>query len=257
MNKFKILITKILRKTGLIYDEISVRLFMSDEVVKSCENTVRYGPFKGLKFTEKAWWGQVDRGAQCLGLYEKEILTWLEENGPFDTFIDVGCADGYYLCGMLKSGLAKKAFGFDISEKAKQASRLLARKNELTEIELGGLCSPEVLRKIIVGKELNKKGILLLMDIEGFEFEFFGDSYSYFLGVTLIIECHLKSLDEIEQFEKLKTQFGKTHSVSIIHNSGRSPYDYTELQAYHDNYKWIFCSEGRPFPTPWLIATPL
>lgn len=254
MNKFRIITTKILRKIGFIYDEISVRLFMSREVVKRCDNTVRYGPFKDLKFTEKAWWGQVDRGAQCLGIYEKEILTWLEENGPFDTFIDVGCADGYYLCGMIKSGLAKKAFGFDISDKAKEASRLLAANNDLSGIEIGGLCSPEILRNII--DDINQNRILILMDIEGFEFEFFGESHKDFTDSIFIIECHLKSGYEIEQFENLKTEFSKTHSVNIIHNSGRSPYDYIELQSYHDNYKWIFCSEGRPWPTPWLIATP-
>ena len=50
--------------------------------------------------------GAVRLRSQCLGLYEKEILEFIEniEDGQFTNFIDIGAADGYYAVGILSTG---------------------------------------------------------------------------------------------------------------------------------------------------------
>ena len=50
---------------------------VSLEVYELCKGVVRYGPFKGMAISSAPWWGQLDLGSQCLGLYEKEILDYL------------------------------------------------------------------------------------------------------------------------------------------------------------------------------------
>jgi hypothetical protein len=78
---------------------------ISIEVFDLLGGEVRYGPFKGLKLDKETWWGKLDLGSQCLGLYEKELLQQIEAitENKYQTFIDIGAADGYYAIGMLKS----------------------------------------------------------------------------------------------------------------------------------------------------------
>ena len=43
------------------------------------DGVVRYGPFKGFKFSEESWWGN-DRASMLLGLYELEVLHHLKNS---------------------------------------------------------------------------------------------------------------------------------------------------------------------------------
>ena len=80
---------------------------ISLETYDACNGEVKYGPFQGLSLNSKTGWGKSDLGAQCLGLYEKEILDDIgsQEKGKYQTFIDIGAADGYYAVGMLLAGI--------------------------------------------------------------------------------------------------------------------------------------------------------
>ena len=59
---------------------------VSLETYDLCKGKVLHGPFKGLQLYRDVWWGKSDLGAQCLGVYEKEILDLISTQEPFDTF---------------------------------------------------------------------------------------------------------------------------------------------------------------------------
>lgn len=176
----------------------------------------------------------------------------------FKLFVDVGCADGYYLGGMLKSGKAERAFGFDISQDALQASKLLLATNLVEDrAEFDAYCDARILNDVLVSNDFKRGQSLVLIDIEGHEWDFFDEWYESFNNSYFIIECHLETANDLEKMNALINLFQKFHKVEILRNIGRSPYQYEELNMFKDDYKWIFCSEGRQFETPWLVASPI
>ena len=94
---------------------------VSLETYDLCEGKVTQGLFKGLQLNRDAPWGKNDLGSQTLGLYEIEILDYISAQVPFDTFLDIGAADGYYAVGLLHSKMTKKAICFEISEEGRRA----------------------------------------------------------------------------------------------------------------------------------------
>ena len=60
---------------------------ISLETYDACGGVVKYGPFQGLRLNRETWWGKSDLGAQCLGLYEKEILDEIgrQQKGKYQT----------------------------------------------------------------------------------------------------------------------------------------------------------------------------
>ena len=53
-----------------------------------------------------------------MGLYEKEVLDFLDSapSGYYDSFLDIGAADGYYGVGMLVGGVVKQSTCFEIAK---------------------------------------------------------------------------------------------------------------------------------------------
>ena len=100
-----------------------------------CDGVVRYGLFEGLKLNRETWWGKSDLGSQCLGFYEKEILNLIARRGPYEIFLDIGAADGYYAVGMLQSRMAKKVICFETSKEG----QLAIQKNWITNNSVGEL----------------------------------------------------------------------------------------------------------------------
>ena len=94
---------------------------VSLETYDLCEGKVLWGLFSGLQLNRDTWWGKSDLGAQCLGLYEKEVLDVIAAKGPYDTFLDLGAADGYYAVGLLHAKMIKKAICFEISQEGQRA----------------------------------------------------------------------------------------------------------------------------------------
>ena len=94
---------------------------VSLETYDLCEGKVLWGLFSGLQLNRDTWWGKSDLGAQCLGLYEKEVLDVIAAKGPYDAFLDLGAADGYYAVGLLHAKMTKKAICFEISQEGQRA----------------------------------------------------------------------------------------------------------------------------------------
>ena len=73
------------------------RKLILDYVVQSCNSTVLYGPFRGMKVLRKSCWGDGDLGAKLLGLYENELFDKLNILSSNDDLIQKISNSGYNL----------------------------------------------------------------------------------------------------------------------------------------------------------------
>jgi hypothetical protein len=144
---------------------------ISLETYDACNGVVKYGPFKGLSLNRETWWGKSDLGAQCLGLYEKEILDAIgtQERGRYHTFIDIGAADGYYAVGMLLAGIVDNVISFEVSEAGRTAiGENWSNNGNPGAMTIYGEANHDSLKAI---PNHTFHDALILIDIEGYEFE--------------------------------------------------------------------------------------
>ena len=206
---------------------------------------VQYGPFKGMKLNRNTWWGRSDLGSQCLGLYEKEILNHLEKVKPYNTFIDIGAADGYYAIGMLHAGLAKKSICYEISKDGQAA----INENWTTNKNIGALEiygeANETSLNYLSSDDL--KDSLVLIDIEGFEFNLLQkDVIPLFKNSELIIEIHNWVDNFADKYTELLLNLSKLFHVGKINHIDRKTSHIDELRSYTDDNRLLLTSERRP-----------
>jgi hypothetical protein len=250
----------ILKKIGIksSYDTISDRrVELSKQLDKIFNSTVRYGTFKGLKFSKTSWWGINDRGSVLLGLYEKELLQSLQ-NIPkkYNTFIDLGAADGYYGIGVLVSNLFKKSICYEISEKGREVIRDNAvLNNVLDRVEIRSIAKNNFYSEIDTNIISNA---VLFVDIEGAEFELFDtNTFAAFSKSIVFIELHdWFFVDGSEKLQKIKYDSILTHTITEITMKDRDISIFPELKEFHDSDRWLICSEGRSRLMTWLRFDP-
>lgn len=237
---------------------VTQRLKISQSICNYHQSTVAYGPFKGLRFPQSTHWGSLSRGAMTLGIYEKEVLDKVTELAASDKiFIDLGAADGYYAIGVLVNGLYKKTYCYEIEEKGQSVIRENAKINNVQDrITVQGKAEPDFY-KSIPPEEL--KNSVVLVDIEGAEFDLFDESV--FAGLKdshIIIELHEWLCEDGDRkLEQLLDAAQKTHSLSVITMGNRNLADFPELRLLDDSSRWLICSEGRGRLMQWLVLEPL
>jgi hypothetical protein len=232
--------------------------FLSNKLDHTLESTVKYGPFAGLKFSKNSSWGLVDRAAMLLGLYEKEVLEEINLSaGRYHTFIDLGAADGYYGVGVLASNMFVKSYCFEISAEGQNAIISNAELNNVSDrIVVNGIADNEFYRHF-TPEELSS--CLILVDIEGAEFEMFDDvTFRAFSRATIIIEVHDFLLANGEEMlKRLKDAGRSTHNIKEIVTGARDLSRLPELLKYSDYDRWLICSERRRQLPTWLRFDPI
>lgn len=228
---------------------------ISKSVSNFFKNTVAYGPFKGLILGDDPHWGESDKGAMILGLYEQEVLNLLPQLSR-KNFIDLGAADGYYGIGTLVSGIFEKSFCYEITEKGRETIRQNASLNHVLE------------RCVIRGKAENGffrdfsqeeiDNSILFVDIEGSEFDLFDQETFYaFRNSTIIIELHEWFYpDGKQKLENLKNLSILTHEFTEIQMKSRDLSKFPEIQKFNDTDRWLLCSEGRGRLMTWIVFKP-
>ena len=231
---------------------------ISLETYDACNGVVKYGPFQGLRLNRKTWWGQSDLGAQCLGLYEKEILDEIDrqQKGKHQTFIDIGAADGYYAVGMLSAGIVDHVISFEISEAGRAAiTENWANNGNPGAITLHGEANHASL-KLIPSHVLNNA--LVLIDIEGHEFELLTTEVIQQLQFSeVIIEIH-NWIDDFEtRYAQLLRDLAKYFNIEKLAPVERNTASFSELRSYTDDNRLLLVSERRPCLMRFLKLTPL
>ena len=231
---------------------------ISLETYDACNGVVKYGPFQGLRLNRKTWWGKSDLGAQCLGLYEKEILDEIggQRKGKYQTFIDIGAADGYYAVGMLLAGIVDNVISFEISEVGREAiNENWVNNGNPGAITLYGEANHASLK--VIPKHIFDNA-LVLIDIEGYEFELLTkDVIKQLQFSEVIIEIH-NWIDDFEtRYAQLLWDLSEYFNIEKIAPVERDTTSYSELRSYTDDNRLLLISERRPCLMRFLKLTPL
>jgi hypothetical protein len=235
------------------------RKFLSNKLLEEFNGVIRYGLFTGLKFSSDNSWGVGERASMLLGLYEKEILTSLQNiPSKYKTFIDLGAADGYYGIGALVNGMFEKSYCYEMNV----AGQKIIKKNA----ELNNVASKVVIRgfadkyfyKDLKNDEIDQS--VLLVDIEGAEFNLFDKNlFKKFSKSIIYIELHpwIFKNDGQEELHKLENDAREYFTIEKITTTSRDLSKFEELKKWSDTDRWLICSEGRRELMNWWRLDPL
>lgn len=230
---------------------------ISLEVYDLLHGQVKYGPFNGLRLDRNTWWGKLDLGSQCLGLYEKEILNLIDAIAPgqYSTFIDIGAADGYYAIGMLVSGKIGKTICFEQTEQGRDVIAANWNKNgSAGALTILGAANQQSLASLT---PQDLRNALVLIDIEGFEFELLTAEVLELLQTsTLVIEVHHWVEDFLAKYQRLLTQASRFFTIEAIERVERETSNLAELRDFTDDNRLLLTSERRPGLMRFLQFTP-
>ena len=230
---------------------------MSLEVFDILDGNVKYGPFKGLRLDRNTWWGKLDLGSQCLGLYEKEILNLIESTpaGHYSTFIDIGAADGYYAIGMLVSAKINKTICFELTEKGRAVIAENWKNNHSPgELTILGAANAESFATL---KADDLSNAFVLVDVEGAEFDLLTDDVLHQLkACTIVIEIHHWIDNFLDQYNAFLRNASRYFELETIARVERETSNLPELRDFTDDSRLLLTSERRPGMMRFLKLTP-
>lgn len=233
------------------------RVATSKYWAKEFANTVQYGPFKGMQLATSPVWSQGDLAPKLFGLYERQILDQLNTLSlTRSTLIDCGAADGYYAVGSLYSGMFDRCIAYEISQVSRSVIGNLAVQHNVDQrLTVCGEVSSRILLEL--DKNLLADSVLLV-DIEGGEFDLFSDSVVQHLKNTAcIIELHSWLVEAGEEKERLlESMLRRTHSVRRLGFGARDLAGFPELRRVNDDDRWLIASEGRGRVMEWMVCVP-
>jgi len=224
------------------------------EVVHSNGRVVASGPFKGMKISGRASWGEGDMLPKYLGSYEEELAPFFDEmkSVPLDLVINVGAAEGFYSVGTAMILMTDRVIAVDIDQAALDVTQENADLNDVGhKIEVLLALDAEGLHKLAstAGR------CLIISDCEGFELELFSDRVIETLKNSFcLVECHDfigKNVADI-----LTKRFVASHEIELIDEGARNPNQYDVLRRKDSLDRWLAVSEGRPEIMRWFVARP-
>jgi hypothetical protein len=218
---------------------------VSMETFELCRGVVVSGPFTGMRLTSNPWWGGNDLGSMCLGLYELEVLNCIiESSSERENFVDIGAADGYYAVGGLYCGSFKKSLAFEISEFGRSTILDNWKTNGSPgEISVFGDVFRDFERAL---SEVDLSRSVVLIDIEGFEFDLLNkDRLKFLKDAIIIIEVHNWIEDFFEKYSSFLRNAHEYFDISIIENVDRSLSGFPFLRSFTDDNRFLLLSESR------------
>jgi hypothetical protein len=231
--------------------------YLTHRTIQKAKGEVQSGPFKGLKYIEKAYCSSIC--PKLTGTYEKEIQNTINQllDKKFDAFIDIGAAEGYYSIGFARYGNCEQVYSYECSEEARKLQQELAEKNDVkSKLRLLGSCNCDDLRSVLQ----KNSSSFILCDVEGFEYALLDiEKIPELATATMIIECHHHVWDRMEP--ALIDRFSKTHSSeSFKANINGNPKDYPFGNFYYyilpRKYKNFPILDQRAPETTWLYLKP-
>lgn len=172
---------------------------------------VHAGPFAGMKYTDKAIGSNYLH--KLIGSYESVLHQYIHSlrQKNFDTIIDIGAAEGYYLVGFGKMFPHSRLVGFEIEEEGRLLIQEMYEKNNLhNKIILEGEATVNNVAPYITDSTL------LVCDCEGAEVDILNPLVEkVFTKVdTAIIELHDFIRPGIK--EALTERFANTHHITVV-----------------------------------------
>ena len=246
-------VRKIFRILGVHFGLEFYKARINGKIFQLAGGKLISGPFSGLKISNTAWWGHYDKASKIFGLYEASVLQEINQSLGYDTFIDIGAADGYYALGVIHGGIAKKAICFERSLIGRSAIKRNAEINGLIDkIQIMGQADVDTLAKLDL-----RQGALVLIDIEGFEYELLTPKIiEKFSSCKLIIELHPflanGALSESDLIDRLQEHF----KLRFLDDNVRDTTNIQLINEFTSDERSLILSEGRQQQMRWLIAVP-
>jgi len=241
-------------------DPTTHRYRLSQRLASTFDGTVAYGPFTGLKLDTNSWWGAADRGSMLLGLYELEVLTWMDSaRVGRSVLVDLGAADGYYAIGALRAGWVEHAYCFEMSEAGRSAIAQNAAANGVGDrVTILGIATPSFVEELKQNHGVDIAQCLVLIDIEGAEFDVLTPStLSSLSRAALVIELHEEPGVVSSKVDALTDACLESFTCAFLTTSARDLSVFPELQLWPDDDRWALCSESRAYQMRWLTLTPI
>ncbi len=187
--------------------------------------------------------------AKLIGAYESELHSAIEEILELDLsmFVDIGCAEGFYVVGVMRRRPDVDVIAFDIDATARHMCRLTARKNGVT---------PSIRREATLDflAGLPDRAVVFC-DAEGAEVMLLDPQKAPALArLPVLVEVH--DFLQSGATDLLKLRFASTHSVREIGMSQRDPDAFPELAGIPPGDRDLAISEGRGKAVTWLVMLP-
>lgn len=223
-----------------------VRL-VSQMVADLTDFQVRGGPFAGLRYVRRAIGSLY--APKLLGTYEQELAPIFNDLNPYTTFIDIGCAEGYYAIGAAYAAPHLRVVAVDTNTDVRGVLDELAELNGVAdrlEFHAG-------FDRAACG-DLEPAKTLVLIDIEGTELELLPELLATDLvGATFVIETH------VVKGESTGNQIAKTlepgHVIERIAQAPRAPELIPDIRELNQFERFLCVWEGRN-AEGWIVARP-
>lgn len=246
------------RVLGATTDLTQHRYRLSQSLARQLDSTVVHGPFTGTVLSDESWWSAADRGSMLLGLYEAQVLSWLQRNAPGRrVLVDIGAADGYYAVGALVAGWIEHAYCFEISEEGQRVIASNARRNGVSEqVTILGEAAAGFIETLRSAGAPDPSTWCVICDIEGGEFTLLDDAaVSALAGTCGIVELHADAHTD-PRARALVSRLSATHEIELLPAGPRDPAAVPELAGWSDDDRWLLCSESRGAVMHWLAFRP-
>lgn len=242
-------------KPKMLIHRIYQRIWSRDHLVRyiayRLNHQIAAGMFIGTFYLPTVQWG--NPGNKFVGTYEKELepfFTSLHDDPPHIIF-EIGASEGYYAIGFARLWPTSRVFAWEMDAKSREYFIKNAQLNNICErINLYTVCTEADLFHQIS----HYSPQLILMDVEGDEINLCSQRCIEAASKSnWVIECHNEEI-----IKKLHIAFQESHSIALIRNQLRHPKDIRcKLPWLLPNDRKRLVYEGRPFPTPWLLARPV
>jgi hypothetical protein len=210
---------------------------------------IRHGPFQGVIYDRRVIRHTTAVAAKLVGAYEIEIHPFIERivSSPMSRFIDVGCAEGYYVVGIGRRRPDAEIIAFDIDAAARQMCRMTAKANNVNA-DIRRLATTDYLATLA-------PGTVILSDCEGAERELLDPVQAPALcEVTILVEVHDFLSPGLTA--ELVNRFARSHKVDIIRTASRNHFRCVELAGLGKAERDLALSEGRPAEMGWMFLKP-
>ena len=252
-------VNKNFTKTGLSNFIDKKKNILGKEISKISDNNILYGPYSGTKILSSYGWSNIDFCPKYLGSYEYQVqkkIIDLNKKKKFDYFIDLGAAEGYHIISLLKKKFFKQGLAFEISKKSREILKKNAQINKLNNrIRIYKDANLSSLKNAL--RNFNHRRLLFLIDIEGQEYDLFDKDFcKIFSKGTFIIEEHPFNISNKRKIKNFNQNIKKYYNVEILKDTPKNPFNFSILEKYSDDEKYLMMSEGRPESMQWVILQP-
>ena len=228
------------------------RLELENNLYSNLNGVIVDGPFKGMSYLPSAHASTLT--PKLLGIYEKEIQSdLLAIAKSVDSFLDVGCAEGYYTTGLALLQNIKSVVGIDIKDESLMAASHLAAVNHVNHKTYFTSTIESALKRL-VGRTL------MMIDVDGSEIEVIKEIFRFTPKELLVSTSFIVETDYHEDGRSNKSEiltefhskdFELTKEIEQDPSCRISETSRSYTQSFLDLA--ILGMEGRPMNQSWLI----